>query len=307
MMGIFPVLAIISSLLCFLIETSMVPYLAAINVLCAGLSFGADDDAKAKSFGILSPLGVLVAGFIFASIAIIPTMMLIVVIYLISIFSFNSKENKVVLYSGIILTSFLAICSPAYLSGSATSAPLDLRGASRIVVFGDSLSAGIPNDNVRNLWPEIVSDELGLELSNLAYPGDTAGDSWRRWESAVQSGDWGTGSEEWNPDFAIVLLGGNNMLRKEAPEKAFEELDVILDNVAPRVKTVLLISVPGGILGDEYSSIWDDLASQHENVYIMNSRALRGIFTDRRMTVDGIHMNQQGHNTFAQKVLERIR
>ncbi|MCC5876647.1 MAG: hypothetical protein JJU11_10555, partial [Candidatus Sumerlaeia bacterium] len=87
---------------------------------------------------------------------------------------------------------------------------------SRIVVFGDSLTAGVPNDGVDRLWPVILQERLGqgAEVVSLAYPGDTAGGSLNRWSEVVRGGNWHPARDDWEPELIVLLLGGNDILRR---------------------------------------------------------------------------------------------
>ncbi len=177
-----------------------------------------------------------------------------------------------------------------------------------ILVIGDSLTSGVGNDNVSRYWPEILADRLGAqEVVTLAHQGDTAASAWGRWETHARNQRWKAGDADWQPDLVVVCLGGNDVLRARGRSALEADLNRWAEALAPLDAPVLFVAVPGGVLGpmDIYSGLWEDVAGRH-GMHEMNSRTLRRVFTSNNLTVDRIHMNQDGQAFFAERVYRRV-
>lgn len=177
----------------------------------------------------------------------------------------------------------------------------------RVAVFGDSLTSGIPEDSGATPWVDLLAAANGYDVQTFAFPGDTVEASRSRWSEAYESGIWSSDGRGWKPELVIMLLGGNDIRSNAAPEQIERRLGVSVDLLLARGARVLLIAVPGGLLTDRYEAVWRNVAKDREGVYVMPNRGLRGIFTDRRLTLDGIHMNAAGHEQFAAAVAEWMR
>lgn len=197
-----------------------------------------------------------------------------------------------------------------FLLGGGSGGGGSVGSASRIVIFGDSLTAGVPDDGVERRWPEVLGGKLGggAEVIAHAHPGDTASASLKRWRDVLAGGRWHPSDPAWEPDLVILLLGGNDILRRAGREALQRDLEAWAGALQPhRGVQVLLIEVPSNLLTGAYSGTWSSVARGREDFFWMNDRTLRGIFSDRSKTLaDGIHLNQAGHNALAAGVHARL-
>lgn len=178
----------------------------------------------------------------------------------------------------------------------------------RIVVFGDSLAAGVNGDGVGTRWPEILAEEVNAEVLNFSNPGDTLDQSFSRWDDVIVSQNWKYGDKSWKPDLIIVELGGNDIKKAIGTLGLKEALQKWVDGLAMTGADILLVACPGALFSDPYADVWEEVAAQHESVHWMNQKALRSIFGRPQYTIpDKIHFNQQGHEYFAQFVANRLR
>jgi acyl-CoA thioesterase-1 len=107
--------------------------------------------------------------------------------------------------------------------------------------------------------------------------------------------DWVLGGK---PDFAIVQLGANDMLRGVDPAETRKNLDTILRRLkAARVPAMIMGMMAGRNLGAEYAKSFDamfpDLARQHDAElypFVLDGIALEPVFNQG----DGIHPNERG-------------
>lgn len=181
---------------------------------------------------------------------------------------------------------------------------------SRIVVFGDSLTAGVPNDGVDRLWPIILRERLGqgTEVVSFAYPGDTAGGSLDRWVDVVRNGRWHPDRQDWEPELVVLLLGGNDILRRRGAAALRQDLERWTGELDRHPGTsVLMVEVPSNPLTGSYRGTWRSVASGRPGYFWTSDRILRGIIGNRALTLaDGIHLNQAGHEVLAEGIHERI-
>jgi lysophospholipase L1-like esterase len=182
--------------------------------------------------------------------------------------------------------------------------PVPMADVRRVVVFGDSLTAGVPMDNVGRYWPAILGELIGGEVVALAHPGDTAADSLARWEDTIRRRAWKSSDPAWQPDAAIILLGGNDILRRGDPEKLRADLERWLVQLSGAgIDRVLLIEVPSGLVGGRFTEAWRGAAGGRAGVVVMPAARVRSLFTSGGKTLpDNIHLNQAGHEALATMV-----
>lgn len=204
----------------------------------------------------------------------------------------------------------VALAAGLFLLGGGGGGGGSIGSASRIVIFGDSLTAGIPDDGAERLWPEILEARLGsgVEVLSYAHPGDTAAASLDRWRGIVEGGGWHPRDSAWEPELVILLLGGNDILRRAGRENLHRDLEAWANALGrhPGLR-VLMIEVPSNLLTGSYSGTWAAVARGREGFYWMEDRTLRNILGNRSLTLaDGIHLNQEGHEALADGVHHRL-
>lgn len=220
------------------------------------------------------------------------------------------RRSDGVVPSWVLLLTAILSCGIPFLVESGGTEGGSIGPVSRVVIFGDSLTAGVPTDGVDRHWPAILRERLGgnTEVIAHAYPGDTAGGSLDRWADVVQNGRWHPANREWTPELVILLLGGNDILRRRGAGALRQDLERwagALDRHSGL--KVLLIEVPSNPLTGSYRGTWQSVARNRMNYFWTSDRILRGIFGNRALTLpDGIHLNQAGHEALADGVYERL-
>jgi lysophospholipase L1-like esterase len=171
------------------------------------------------------------------------------------------------------------------------------RTGENVIAFGDSLVQGI-GATPGNDFPSVLSRRLGVSIMNAGATGDTTASALARLDSSVLTK---------NPRVVIVLLGGNDVLRRLPSEEAFENLGEIIDRVHGSGAAVLLLGVRGtGIFADRYEDGFRELAKRKNVSFVSN--ILDGIFgDDNLMSGDGIHPNDRGYAVMADKIEPVIR
>jgi acyl-CoA thioesterase-1 len=151
-----------------------------------------------------------------------------------------------------------------------------------IIAFGDSLVEG------RGATPghdfvSVLSRRLGVPIINAGRSGDTAESALSRLDGAVLA---------WEPRVVIVLLGGNDFLRRVPKEKTFGHLATIVERIRQRGAAVVLVGVNVGLLSDTYGPEYEGLARQTSAGLVPD--ILGDIIGHADRMSDSIHPNDQG-------------
>ncbi len=161
-----------------------------------------------------------------------------------------------------------------------------------IIAYGDSLVYGV--GSAQGGFVSLLEENIGKKIVNLGVAGNTTEDGMKRIESL----------DEYNPKVVILLLGGNDYLRKISPEETFTNLAKIIDEIHARGSMVLLLGIQGGVLRDNYESKFKALAKEKGTGYVPN--VLDGIVYDRSLMSDAVHPNDKGYALIAEKVEKEL-
>ncbi len=195
------------------------------------------------------------------------------------------SQNK--LWAGLVL---IVICVAGWfiLSGN-TIANTPPKNA-RIVAFGDSLINGVGATTGNNFVSQ-TSRALKIPIKNLGIPGNTTADGVARLGEVYAE----------DPGIVLVLLGGNDYLRKVPPEETWRNLDYIVKSLTDRGVVVVLLGVRGGLLRDNYEEKFEELSKKYKTAYV--SDVLDGILLNKELMYDAVHPNDAGYAKIAQRVI----
>jgi acyl-CoA thioesterase-1 len=162
----------------------------------------------------------------------------------------------------------------------------------RVLMLGDSLTAGYGLPAADSLPSQLESLLKNQGLDVLILNGGVSGDTTA---GGLARLDWALAD---NPAYALLALGANDALRGLSPDKAYENLDVIITRLkAKKVKVMILGMLAPLNLGRDYresfDAIFPKLAAKH-NVplypFLLDGVALEPKLNQR----DGIHPNADG-------------
>jgi lysophospholipase L1-like esterase len=159
-----------------------------------------------------------------------------------------------------------------------------------IVAFGDSLVTGHGATAGRD-FVALLSERLGVPIVNAGRGGDTTESALRRLESDVLARD---------PRIVIVLLGGNDILRRVPVERTFANLDAIVSRIRQRGAAVVLVGLSLGSVFDPYGSRYAQLAERTSAAYVPD--ILGDILQQPDRMADAIHPNDAGHRMMADRI-----
>lgn len=172
-----------------------------------------------------------------------------------------------------------------------------------ILAFGDSLTAGYGLDRADAL-PVYLQRGLekagydGVSIVNAGVSGDTTAGGVTRlaWTLKRQ-----------NPDYVILALGGNDMLRAIDPAATEQNLRKMLETLKAADIPVLLAGMRApASMGPDFAGAYDKmyakLAKEYQAVYypfILDGVAMNPDYNQR----DGVHPNVEGVKIIAAKML----
>jgi lysophospholipase L1-like esterase len=162
-------------------------------------------------------------------------------------------------------------------------------GQGPIVAFGDSLVFGY-GATTENDFVSVLSRAVGEPIINLGVSGNTTADGLARIDQVIAQ----------KPRITLVLLGGNDFLRKVDRTQTFSNLRTIVTKIQDSGSVVVLLGVRGGLIIDSADGLYEDLAKETGSAYVSN--VLEGLFGDARYMADAIHPNDVGYTKVAEKV-----
>lgn len=158
-----------------------------------------------------------------------------------------------------------------------------------IVAFGDSLIVGVGAPETEG-FVGTLSEMIGETVMNEGMRGDTTADGLKRIESVLSK----------EPRIVLLLLGGNDYLRRVPKEETFKNLRTIITALQTQGVVVVLLGIQGGLLTDGYDEDFEVLARETKSAYVPN--VLNGIFGNSELMFDSIHPNKEGYRRIAEKI-----
>lgn len=173
-------------------------------------------------------------------------------------------------------------------------------GRPRVVVLGDSLTAGLGLDPV-DAYPTLLQQKLdaaGIELKvvNAGVSGDTSAGGLSRVDLALEG----------DVRVMVVALGGNDALRALPVDSLRRNLSSIIERARSRDVTVVLAGMEappnfGPDYGSSFRRVFQELAKQYDIPLI--PFLLEGVAgVDRLNQTDGIHPTAEGARMVAEHV-----
>ena len=173
----------------------------------------------------------------------------------------------------------------------------------RIVVLGDSLSAGLglaANEALpAKLEKALNSKGLGVTIENAGVSGDTASGGLGRLDWSVPEGT----------DAVIVELGANDALRGSDPKVTRQALEEIVRRLRGRGIAVLLAGMRaapnlGADYARDFEAIYSDLAARND--LLLYPFFLDGVATDAKLNQrDGLHPTAAGVDAIVARILPK--
>jgi acyl-CoA thioesterase I len=141
-----------------------------------------------------------------------------------------------------------------------------------------------------NDFVSLLSDQLGEPIVNLGRGGDTTGSALSRINTVLEK----------DPKVVIVLLGGNDFIRKIEKEQIRRNLAMIIERVQEKGAIVLLLGVQNSIFRDSFKKEYENLRDEYGTAYVEN--VLEGLIGHPEFMDDAIHPNSKGYKIIADRI-----
>lgn len=164
-----------------------------------------------------------------------------------------------------------------------------------IIAFGDSLVEG-RGATSGNDFVSLLSRRIRQPIVNAGRSGDTTRSALERLDRDVLAR---------NPKIVIVLLGGNDFLRRVPVEETFANLQEIVGRIRRRGAAVVLVGVSVGLISDPYGREYEELARRAAAGLVPD--ILDDIIGHHDLMSDSIHPNDRGYLLIADRLEPVIR
>lgn len=192
--------------------------------------------------------------------------------------------------AGTIVLAGVAIAALVWFFQAGAPPAARPTAGSAIVAFGDSLVEGHGASPGRD-FVSLLSQRLAVPIINAGRGGDTTASALRRLDRDVLARD---------PRVVIVLLGGNDFLRRVPADATFENLDTIVGRIRERGAAVVLVGLSVGLVTDSYGREYARLAERTAAAYVPD--ILDGILHNQSRMADAIHPNDEGYRIIADRI-----
>ena len=163
----------------------------------------------------------------------------------------------------------------------------------KIVAFGDSLIEGYGSTQ-GNDFVSVLSKKLNKPIVNLGISGNTTAEGMTRLDEVFN----------YNPGTVILLLGGNDYIRRVPKEETFANLRQMIFTLQSKGVFVVLLGVRGGAITDGYKGPFESLARDMGVAFVPD--VLSGLIGDARYMSDVVHPNDEGYKKIAEKVYDTV-
>jgi len=164
-----------------------------------------------------------------------------------------------------------------------------------IICFGDSLTEGV-GAGMGEDYPTVLSRRLGMPVMNAGRRGDTTAQALQRLSEAVS---------QKQPRLVIVMLGGNDFLRRLPRHETRINLEEIVRRIQAQGAMVAIAGIRLGLFTDEFSAIFEETAEQFGALYI--PQVMKGVLSDASLRSDPIHPNAAGYRLMAERIGEKVK
>jgi lysophospholipase L1-like esterase len=168
--------------------------------------------------------------------------------------------------------------------------------ASTVLALGDSLTHGT-GATPETSYPAALSDETGWRVVNAGVPGETAAEGCSRLPALL---------DEHRPRLVLVLLGGNDFLRRLPEAGIRDALARCATYARERATPLVVIPVPRlGLGGLANAAVYDE-ASRELGVPLVDS-GLADLLAQSSQRADRVHLNASGYRTMARTLAQNLR
>lgn len=188
-----------------------------------------------------------------------------------------------------VIVAVVVVIILGYISSGRTKIVNYPSQGSDIIAFGDSLVYGV-GATAGHDFVSLLAKKIGQPIVNLGHSGDTTADGLARIGQL----------DNFRPKVVILLLGGNDYLKKIPAMETKRNLSLIIENIQARGAVVLLLGVRGGLLSDNFKRMFESLRDSYGTAYVYD--VLDNLLLKREYMSDAIHPNDKGYSLITDRV-----
>ena len=190
---------------------------------------------------------------------------------------------------GLVLFVLLVGCKDAPRNAA-------LPDGATVLALGDSLTFGT-GATPETSYPSILAKASAWDVINAGVPGDTAAKGCARLPGLM---------DEHRPKLVLVLLGGNDFLRRAPERDVYDALERCIASARAGNAAVALIAVPRfGASGISDAPLYAE-AGTAMNVPVLDA-GLSTLLAQRAMRADAVHLNAAGYREMALTLVAALR
>lgn len=192
------------------------------------------------------------------------------------------------------ITSALLLIAGLTLLGCGQPEIRKVTPTTRVMAFGDSLTAGFGVSHDKN-YPTILTTLLGTEVINEGISGEDTDQGLLRLPYAL---------ENHRPEIVVLCMGGNDMLRKQSEAKTAANLSEMIELTRASGADIVLIGVPKPGLLLRVPKFYQALADEYDLPF--DADLLPHILSKNALKSDHIHPNEAGYQLMAEQIYKLI-
>ncbi len=164
-----------------------------------------------------------------------------------------------------------------------------------VLAFGDSLTYGT-GANEEESYPAQLAALIGRRVERAGVPGEVTAQALARLPAAL---------EEHSPRLLLLMIGGNDFLRRLGKEQAEANVRAMVKLAKGRGVDVLLIGTPEPGFTVSPPGFYANIASEFRIPY--EEDVIGKVLKDSSLKSDQIHPNASGYRVIAERVAELLR
>jgi acyl-CoA hydrolase len=171
-----------------------------------------------------------------------------------------------------------------------------LPASAKVLALGDSLTYGTGAGDAAS-YPAVLATTTGWDVVNAGVPGETAAQGCARLPALL---------DEHHPQLVLVLLGGNDFLRRLPVAGVRDALANCVASARDAGTRVVLLPVPRlGVGGLANATVYAE-ASRELGVPLVDN-GLADLLGSAAMRADAVHPNAAGYRAMASRIADGLR
>jgi acyl-CoA thioesterase-1 len=162
--------------------------------------------------------------------------------------------------------------------------------ARSVSVIGDSVTAGLGDNDPAIKWPTLLATEHAIQIQDLSHAGETAASAGKHLNDVDVAAP-----------IVVLEIGGNDLLGSTTPAQFEQDLRNLLRRVTAAERQIVMLELPLPPFHNEYGRVQRNLAKEFR-VALVPKRFFLAILAADGATLDSIHLAQDGHQRMAKMI-----